>query len=164
MREGHEAIVQMLLDRGADVNLHANDAYKKALQSRTSSVRWHLPAQPSRTTAAETSLHHAVRFGNSAIVQLLLDRGAYLEVKTKNGYTPLHRAVCEQLGQLHIDPQGRVRRASPSSQLEVVQLLLDRGADIHARTRDGKTPEGLALALGQNEVLNPQLSTLNPQL
>jgi hypothetical protein len=99
-------------------------------------------------------------------VQVLLDKGAHLLC---TGYTPLHRAVRElcKLGQLHSSRQGWGRRAGPSTlscQLEVVQLLLGKGADIHARTRDGKTPEGLALALGQNEVLNPQLSTLNPQL
>ena len=180
---GRSTIVQLLLDRGADVNLHANDAYKKALPSRmresTSSQHYRqngIPPDPSRTTGEETSLHHAVRFANPAIVQLLLDKGAHLEVKTKNGYTPLHRAVCEQLGELHAGPRGWVRRVSPSTmrcQLEVVQLLLDKGADIHARTwinhkpstlaRGGKTPEDLAKKLRNAEVLNPQPSTLNPQ-
>ena len=48
----------------------------------------------------------------------------------------------------------------------MVQLLLDKGADIHARTRRGKTPEDLASALGHVEVAkhetrNPKPNTIN---
>jgi ankyrin repeat protein len=143
VRGGYDEIVQLLLDKGADVNLKANDAYKKALQNRGGLRR---PARPSQTTGADTSLHFAVEFGNAAIVQQLLDKGAHLEVKTKCGYTPLHRAVCEQ-----IEP-GATR--TTLQQLAVVQLLLDKGADIHARAR-GKTPEELASAFGNQEVPNP---------
>ena len=137
---GSQAMVQLLLDKGADVNLHANDdAYTKTLHSHASSLGWHLPSQPE----GETSLHLAVRCGNPNIVQLLLDKGAHLEVKTMHDYTPLHRAV--------------------SCQLEVVQILLDKGADINARTRAGWTPEDLAFLNGHAEVLKSPPPTLHPQ-
>jgi len=52
---------------------------------------------------------------------------------TQDGRTPLHEAAA----------RGR---------LEVVQMLLENGADFLARTDAGESPEGLATARGQTQV------------
>jgi cytohesin len=128
--KGSTEIVQMMLDKGADVNLKctiANEASKphqKALHpARTNSIvpgthPVHRPARTSQATGADTSLHYAVQWGNPAIVQLLLDNGAGLDVKSKGGFTPLHRACGKK---------------ASGDLLAVVQLLLNKGAAIHAR-------------------------------
>jgi ankyrin repeat protein len=36
--------------------------------------------------------------------------------------------------------------------LEIVRLLLERGADIHAMNRDGETPYQVSLAYGKREI------------
>jgi hypothetical protein len=64
---GHEAVVKLLLDKGAD--LEAKDEW------------------------GQTPLSQAARNGHEAVVKLLLDKGADLEAKDKWGQTPLWQAA-----------------------------------------------------------------------
>ena len=68
------------------------------------------------------------------VAALLLDRGADLEAKAKNdnGRTPLHLA------------------AWWNDNPEMVELLLDRGANIEAQDDYGSTPLHLATTIGNN--------------
>ena len=59
--------------------------------------------------------------GQTEIIQLLIENGADVNIKSGDGTTPLHSAAF----------LGRV---------DVVKLLLDNGADITARNNDGATP------------------------
>ncbi|WP_338405958.1 ankyrin repeat domain-containing protein [Wolbachia endosymbiont (group A) of Longitarsus flavicornis] len=70
-------------------------------------------------------LHYAVYYGNPDMVSFLIDKGANIEIRSKEGKTPLHLAVEE-------------------AKQNVINLLLDRGADIEAKNNDGKTPLYLA--------------------
>ena len=58
----------------------------------------------------ETPLHNAAYKGHKDVVQLLMERGAELNIQRQHGFTPLHDAV-----------QAR--------HTDIVQLLLDRGAE-----------------------------------
>ena len=70
-----------------------------------------------------TPLHFAAEYNsNPEVVGLLLERGADLEARDRDGRTPLHFAA----------RRGR----NPA----VVGLLLDRGADLEARDMVGRTP------------------------
>ena len=64
------------------------------------------------------------------LIELALAHGGKLDVKAKDGSTPLHWAA----------------RAAPDA---IVELLLDRGADIRAKDRKGKTALAYAKALGK---------------
>ena len=61
------------------------------------------------------------------MVQLLLDRGADIDARDKNGWAPLHFA------------------AAFSEVPTVVELLLDRGADATTRDSEGKVPFAYAV-------------------
>jgi succinate dehydrogenase flavin-adding protein (antitoxin of CptAB toxin-antitoxin module) len=114
---GVEGIVQLLLDRGADVKAATEDGRTPL---HWASARGHLEValllldRGADVKAADedgrTPLHWASARGPLEVVQLLLDRGADVKAATKVGWTPLHWA-------------------SARGPLEVVQLLLDRGAD-----------------------------------
>jgi ankyrin repeat protein len=60
-----------------------------------------------------------------SVVDLLLEYGVKVDVRDKEGCTPLHKAAF-------------------NLKLPFVAVLLDRGADPHVRTNDGKTPFQLA--------------------
>ena len=72
-------------------------------------------------------LHYAVMRGNPEILQLLLDRGADINSRTRNGTTPLHTAVLY-------------------NRYEVAEKLLGKGADVNAQSASGATPLALASA------------------
>jgi ankyrin repeat protein len=101
---GHRDAVELLLDRGAHIDMLCTN-----------------PAFPF------TALHSAMSAGHRAIVELLLGRGANVNVREGGGMTVLHEAA--GLGSL-----------------DYVELLLARGADPNAKTDDGKLPGDFARA------------------
>jgi ankyrin repeat protein len=60
-------------------------------------------------------LHLASEYGKMEVVSLLLDRKAFINGKTKNGYTALHLA-CQ------------------NGHLNLVKFLIERGSDVLAFT------------------------------
>ncbi|EMP40428.1 Ankyrin-3 [Chelonia mydas] len=72
-----------------------------------------------------TPLHVASKRGNANMVKLLLDRGAKIDAKTRDGLTPLH---C----------------GARSGHEQVVKMLLDRGAPILSKTKNGLSPLHMA--------------------
>lgn len=77
-------------------------------------------------------------------MKLLLDRGAEIDLSSK-GWTALHHAAHQ-------------------NQLTVVQLLLQRGANRHAKTMSGRRPVDLATDPNVIEVLRQDLSSVSNQL
>jgi len=69
----------------------------------------------------DTALHVAARLGHLAVVKVLLDAGATIDVRDCFGRTPLHDA-------------------GKHYKLQVARELIRRGADIYARDADGETP------------------------
>ena len=76
----------------------------------------------------------AIKSGNRASVAEMIDAGAELNQQDKQGWTPLNWAA-------------------GSGQLEIVNLLLERGADPLAVGRDLRTPQMIALAAGHAEAV-----------
>ena len=72
-------------------------------------------------SAKDTDLHRAAKNGHAETVSLLLDNGADINAKNRDGQTALH--VAAKYGHDAI-----------------VSLLLDNGADIEAKNIDGSTP------------------------
>ncbi|EMD64525.1 hypothetical protein GGP41_006925 [Bipolaris sorokiniana] len=118
--EGKEAMVRLLVDRGAD--LKAKDNYGNPM------------------------LHSVARAKNKSMMQLLIDKGADLEARDKYGMTVLHwvaQAGNEAMVQLLIDNGANVNATDKygttvlkwvvkGSHGRVEQLLLDAGAEPRA--------------------------------
>jgi len=75
-----------------------------------------------------TKLHSAASLGKAELVALLLDHGADINAKAKDGSTPLHLAV---------------KRSHPA----VVKLLFARGANPSAKDQEGNAPMHIAAEL-----------------
>ena len=77
-----------------------------------------------------------------ALVETLLAHGARTDLEDEHGLTPLHRAV-----QLNIDEASPHRVEKRRAALEIVELLLKRGAEVNAHPEEGHwTPLHAALS------------------
>ena len=80
-----------------------------------------------------TALHNAVRFRSPTAVKTLIEYGANVNQGCRrNGSTPLHRAV-SQTGAPGTAGKSRAAR-------EIIELLLEAGADPSIKNKSGKKP------------------------
>ena len=87
-----------------------------------------------KTGRAERILHVVAAHGDLKAVELLLSRGAAVNVVDAQGLTPLHLAVRE-------------------GHAAVAAQLLGRGADVRVKAQDGTTPLDLAARDAEMEEL-----------
>ncbi|KAK2764529.1 Transient receptor putative cation channel sub A member 1 [Arachnomyces sp. PD_36] len=86
-----------------------------------------------RNSRKETPLHIAVSRGNAKLVKLLINSGADIEAQGDNWNTPIHN----------------VRRRGS----DVLKILLEAGANVHAQTSEGRTAMMTAEELGDKEMI-----------
>jgi ankyrin repeat protein len=115
--ENHKDAAEFLLAKGADVN--------------------------ARNNSDNTPLHYAAIGAHKEVVELLLAHKADVNARNKDGITPLHgAAVIYYLGVLDLPP-AQIHSwvvETRYNHLEVVKLLLAKGADINAKANHGDTP------------------------
>lgn len=153
---GHREIVELLLSRGADVNL------------------------PTRGHFHERPLHAAAKHGHAEVLQLLLAHGATVDVRVGHSReTALqfaarrgHPDAVRVLLAHRADPNARDNRGGTQLHLEfpsrtpdapfaqVATMLLDHGADVNATAElpSGLTPLISAAAIGLTESVTLLLS------
>jgi len=149
---GQLAVVRILVDKGADVNLPQGDGWAPlhaavcdgndaAHVEITRLLLAHGAKLDIRRQDGWTPLHACALKGNTATMQVLLEQGASLEVRDNSGSTPLHLA-------------------SEQGQGTAVALLLEKGADREAKDNTGKTPLQRGMATNKLEGVEPLLRTV----
>lgn len=116
-------IARLLLERGADPNiqLKRRPPYRNVPQDR---------GGDSILSQGATPLLRAARAGDAPLVALLLEHGALVDLPSNQGVTPLMAAAGVEYGQR----VTRGRNRTDEGVLDTMRLLLDAGADIHARS------------------------------
>lgn len=139
--EGHEEMVRLLLTAGADVDVLDIEGLRP--------LNWAI---------------QACRF---SVVQLLLNNGASTAARTHKGFTALQRAVTSgspQIVKLIAERGGRaavdadapfgiraLHQAAYDDKVEILQLLVEAGADVNARTHKAWTPLHCAARYGYSK-------------
>jgi ankyrin repeat protein len=177
--KGYEAVVRLLLEKGADVELRDVEYDRPPLswaaeKGQREVVELLLQqtgvVADSKDSSDRTPLSWAAEKGQREVVELLLQQtGVVADSKDRNGRTPLLWAAewgQERVVQLllrrkdviadSIDNNGQtsLSRAAERGRLKIVDLLL-RQSDVAAESRDsnGRTPLSWAAEKGQREVV-----------
>ena len=116
-------VARMLLDGGANPNiqLKRRPPYRDVPQDRGGDT---ILAQ------GATPLLRAARAGDAPFVELLLKHGALVDLPSKEGVTPLMAAAGVEYG----TRVTRGRNRTEAGVLKTMQLLVDAGADVNARS------------------------------
>ncbi|THX86342.1 ankyrin [Aureobasidium pullulans] len=109
-------ILKLFVSKGVDVNAKDNDGISKFLDLLIAS---------SPLLTSEGALHLAARRGEHAIVQVLIDAEADMNIKSSSDQTLLHEAA-------------------RGGSADVVRRFLTYGVDIEARNKDEQTPLAVA--------------------
>nr|CEG03602.1 unnamed protein product [Fusarium acuminatum CS5907] len=157
---GNLEVVQLLLDRGADVNVQGGK-YGNSLQAASSNSNLEV-VQLLLDRGADinaqggqygNALQAASSNNNLEVVQLLLDRGANINAQGGQYGNALQAALSK--GNLEGGEYGdALQAASSRGYIEIVQLLLDKGADVNAQGgRYGNALQAAAISNGNSEVV-----------
>ena len=174
---GHEAVLKLLLDKGAELETrdtrysqtplswavqYGREAVVKLLLEKGAEL------ETRDTEYCQTPLSWAVRYGHGAVVELLLEKGAELETRdTRYGQTPLswaaekgHEAVVKLLLEKGAELETRdnygqtpLLWAAEKGHEAVVELLLEKGAELETKSEYGQTPLSWAVRYGQEAVV-----------
>ncbi|PHH75608.1 hypothetical protein CDD82_4380 [Ophiocordyceps australis] len=172
----HEAILKLLLERGADTEVKSSYPHRTPLsyaaENGHEAILKLLLERGADTEAKslyvrQTPLSFAALNGHGGSVKLLLDKGADIEAKDVGGQTPLLLAVARGQEAIvkYLLEQGADAKAKDGSNYtplsvatlhgsaDIVELLLNKGADIEAKDISGQTPLLLAVSRGQEAIV-----------
>ncbi|XP_071111355.1 serine/threonine-protein phosphatase 6 regulatory ankyrin repeat subunit C-like [Haliotis cracherodii] len=176
-RNGHKEVVELLVKKGANLSLAYNAAGSNVLHlacfnGHVDVVKYLLSQNAvdvnSRGWKQRTPVMRAAHSGNKEVVELLVNKGADLSLLNKKGSNILH-LVC-QWGELEvvkyillqntveINSRGYKKRtpmmwAAVKGHKEVVELLVNKGADASLVDKRGNNILHLACQMGQMEVV-----------
>ncbi|MBM3808432.1 MAG: hypothetical protein FJW22_09590 [Acidimicrobiia bacterium] len=110
VRQGFHESTEALLEAGADVNLvSAGDK--------------------------TTPLVMAIINGHFDLAKVLLDRGANPNATAANGASPLYAVLNVEWAPKALYPQPQAHKQQQLGYLDLMEALIDKGADVNARTR-----------------------------
>ena len=133
----HLEYITLLLDKGANVNARVKDS----TETRTVFTNQWLDEN------GATAFFRASQSGDTALMKLLLARGADPKIATVLGVTALH--VAAGIGWV----EGITYEWSPQATFDAVRMLLELGLDVNAQADTGRTAMHGAAHKGRTEVI-----------
>jgi ankyrin repeat protein len=161
---GHTEVVGLLLAKKVVEANKADGQYGPisriwvAIKRLVEVVRSLLPKNVNKANKdGETPLTLAAKKGHKEVVELLLDHVANVSKIDKNDKTSLTLAAkkghTEEVNKPNKSGDTLLILAVKGGHKEVVELLLNRGADVNKPNKDGYTPLILAAARGHTEIV-----------
>ena len=178
---GHRDVVNLLMEKGAQVNAKTNDCFTPLMAAAKYGHKEiaelfldhgaDIHAAKTGQDAGENALMFAAWQGHKDVAELLIQRGADVNAKTPNGYTAMMsaakfgkpdiaRLLFEHGADIHAvktsdeDPGwNAIFFASWQGQAEMVKWLIEKGADVNSRTANQWTPLLYAARDGHKEVV-----------
>ena len=165
-QNGDSKVARDLVDRGADVRAKASNGLSPlhiaAYFGREAVVRILIESRADMNASAAkvpTPLYLAAREGRAAVANLLLDCGADANITPGSAFVPFGFTELNEKGEpvdiwvrqrIHVDPRSAqgstpLHAAAVCGRQDVIPVLLEHGADIHASRDDGTTPLHLAV-------------------
>jgi uncharacterized protein len=136
----HMDVARLLLDKGADPNA----PYVKTIPPRQ--AQGNINVAP-----GATPLYRAVRAIDLAAVQLLVDRGANPSQAIKDGSTPMMAAA--GLGAPRGGDEEVTEAGDRNDPIDVMKVLLAKGANVNAANDAGMTPLHYAAQRGSERII-----------
>jgi uncharacterized protein len=144
---GHPQVVRLLVPAS-----RALDAFLAAELGLESELESFLKRNPNlvteRSPAGFTALHGACYWGSVGCARLLLDSGAAVRVATADPFLQIHPLGCAVAS-----PDVPNPSQDEAVVLQLVNLLIERGAEVNAHRRDGMTALHAAAWRGHLQVV-----------
>jgi ankyrin repeat protein len=163
----NRAVVELLLEHQADVNLHAGQDTPLHVVAQTGELNIcrlllkHGADVSSKTTDGWTALHFASRYGQFGIVQELLVHDADVNDHQEDLWTSLHLASTRHLEivkllvregavleKMNANHETALHVASHLGNLQIAHFLIEQGANTISKDKDGNSPLHIASRFG----------------
>jgi ankyrin repeat protein len=142
----HLDVITLLVAKGADVNAR----YTKRIPPRQAQGEINVPP-------GATALYRAVRAIDFASVKLLVDAGASPSLALNDGSTPLMAAA--GLGAPRGGDEEVTEAGDRNDPVDVIKMLVDKGANVNAVNDLGMTPMHYAVQRGADRIVEYLAST-----
>ncbi|HYM13064.1 MAG TPA: ankyrin repeat domain-containing protein [Bryobacterales bacterium] len=166
---GNVAALQLLIEKGVDVNASAGFDFNRIQFGTITPVREETVKERRKTRKGATPLIAAVDQNQVAAAKLLIARGADVKNASGYGFTVLHLAAMTdsaELVRLLLEKGAEVnaRDGGDNTPLivacttdfvnaEIVRALLDKGADVNVKNKNGQTALDWAAKRGETTIV-----------